>query len=195
MDPHLKALKAVSTAAAMYRNFPNTSVDVRILQNPIWDTAWVKKCYDEPPGGDLNGLPFSLQPYHLERATAFACIAMFESGIYDIDPSLLENVFAMSSSDSIYIGSALLLDPQEPAYPGDIRRVLGNIGKPGMAFLVPPVDPMIRNVEMSDWPHIDQDEFDGDMRDCFESASLHLSFTGANTPINLGYSGGQDVDV
>jgi len=46
VDPHLKALKAVSTAAAMYQKFPNTSVDIRILQQPIWNTAWVKNCYD-----------------------------------------------------------------------------------------------------------------------------------------------------
>ncbi|PMD61990.1 uncharacterized protein K444DRAFT_662148 [Hyaloscypha bicolor E] len=195
VDPHLKALKAVSTAAAMYRKFPNTSVDVRILQQPIWKAAWVKECYDAPPEQDMDRIPSSLEPYHLERSTAFACIAMFESGIYDIDPSLLENVIAMSSIDSIYIGGALLLDPQELAYSGDIRRVLGNIGRPGMAFLIPPVDPMIREVKMAEWSRIDRDEFDGDMRDCFESTSLHLSFTGANTPINLGFSGGQDVDV
>lgn len=143
----------------------------------------------------MNGLPSSLQPYHLERATAFACVAMFESGIYDIDSSLLENVIAMSSSDSIYIGGALLLDPQEVTYSGDIRRVLGNIGRPGIVFLIPPVDPMIREVKMADWSRIDRDEFDGDMRDCFENTSLHLSFTGANTPVNLGFSGGQDLDV
>ena len=80
----------------------------------------------------------------MERATAFICIAMFESGIYDIDPSLLENVIAMSSSDSVYIGGALLQHPQELTYSGDIRRILGNIGRPGRAFLIPPVDPMIR---------------------------------------------------
>jgi hypothetical protein len=195
VDPHLKALKAVSTAAAMYRKFPNTTVDLRILQQPLWNAAWVKECHDTLPQKDMNGVPSSLQPYHLERATAFACIAMFESGIYDIDPSLLENVIAMSASDSIYIGGALLQDSQELTYSGDIRRVLGNIGRPGMAFLIPPVDPMIREVKMADWSRIDRDEFDGDMRDCFESTSLHLSFTGANTPVNLGFSGGQDVDV
>jgi hypothetical protein len=69
---------------------------------------------------------------------------------YYVDPSLLENVIAMSSSDSIYIGGALPLDPQEQAYSGDIRRDLGNIGKPGIAFLVPLVDPIIQEVKMSD---------------------------------------------
>jgi len=120
---------------------------------------------------------------------------MFESGVYNINPNLLVNVIAMSSSDSIYIGGVLLLDPQELAYSGDIKRVLGNIGKPGMAFLVPPVDPLIKEVKMSDWSRIDRDDFDGEMRDSFESTSLHLSFTGANTPVNLGFSGGQDIDV
>ena len=197
-DPHLKSLKAVSTATAMYRQFPNTSVNIRVLEQPLWKSAWVKACcniniaYYALHRENMNGMPPSLLPYRLERGTAFACIAMFESGIYDIDPTLLKNVIAMSSSDSIYIGSALLLDPHEGAYSGDIRRVLGNIGKPGMAFMVPPVNPMIREVKMSERSRIERNEFDGNMRDCFENASLHLSFTGASAPINLR---GQDVDV
>lgn len=39
VDRHLKALKAVSTAAAMYRKFPKMTVDLRILQQPIWSAA------------------------------------------------------------------------------------------------------------------------------------------------------------
>ena len=195
VDPHLKALKAVSTAAAMYGKFPNTTVDVRVLQQPLWNAGWVQNCRDAPPEKHMDGIPNSLQPYHLDGATAFACIAMFESGTYNINPSLLGSVIALSSSDSIYIGGALLHDPKELANSGDIRRVLGNIGRSGMAFLVPPVDPMIREVKMSDWSCIDRDDFDGEMRDCFESTSLHLSFTGATTPVNLGFSGGQDVDA
>ena len=113
---------------------------------------------------------------------------MFQSGIYDIDPSLLENVIAMSSSDSIYIGGALLYDPQELAadifwgYSARFRQHR----QPGMAFLIPPVETMIREVKMADWFRIDRDEFDGDMRDCFESTSLHLSFTGAKHSCKFG---------
>jgi hypothetical protein len=197
VDPHFKALKAVSTAAAMYQNFSNTSVDVRILQQPLWKAAWVKDCHDPAvwSASEENYIPSSLQPYTLDRTRAFSCIAMFESGTYDIDPDLLENVIAMSSSDSIYIGKSLLHDPHDVSSPGEIRRVLGNIGKPGIAFLVPPVDPMIQEVNMADWARIDRDEFNGDMRDCFEKTSLHLSFTGANTPVNVGFSGEQDTDI
>ena len=89
----------------------------------------------------------------------------------------------------------MLLDPQEAAYSGDIRRVLGNISRAGIAFLVPPIDPMIREVKLSVWPCIGRDGFDREMRDCFESTSLHLSFTGADTPVNVGFSGGENVNA
>jgi hypothetical protein len=55
----------------------------------------------------MDEISSSLQPYYLDRGTAFACIAMFESATYDIDLGVLDDVTAMSSCDSIYIGGAL----------------------------------------------------------------------------------------
>lgn len=57
--------------------------------------------------------PAFLLPYKLDRAGAFACIAMFDSGLYDSDPDEQDNAMAMSSGDSICASVALLCDPSE----------------------------------------------------------------------------------
>lgn len=196
-DPHLKSLKAVSTAARFYKKFPHATVDIRVLQQKLYDAFWVRSSnsqaifnFDDPD----FGIPKALQPYLLDRESSFACITMFESGRYNIMPGDLHNVMAMSSSDSLFIGDALLEDPIEGASE-TVQHVAGNIGRPGIAFLVPPVDLMIRKSSILDWPQINRDEFDGELKDCFESTSLHLSFTGANTPLNVEFTGAQDSEI
>lgn len=57
--------------------------------------------------------PAFLLPYKLDRASAFACIAMFDSGLYDSDRDEQDNAMAMSSGDSICASVALLCGPSE----------------------------------------------------------------------------------
>ncbi|KAL8942984.1 MAG: hypothetical protein Q9216_001340 [Gyalolechia sp. 2 TL-2023] len=199
VDPHLKSLKAISTAANMFQHFPYASVDVRVLQRELYDASWVRTCIGTQkvrgPLQDLRGTPESLEPYALSKAQAFACITMLESGQFDVDPNHLRDVMAMSSGDVIYVSAALLADPYDEVQPGDIQGVVGNIGRPGISFLVPPKDPMIKEVSLAEWPLIERSEFDGHLSDHFGSTSLHLSFTSAETPLNLGFSGGQDTEA
>lgn len=70
---------------------------------------------------------------------------------------------------------------------------MGNIGRPGITVLVPPRDPLIKKVSIDEWPLIERHEFDGCLSDRFQNTSLHLSFTTAKTPLNIGFSGGQDL--
>ncbi|KAL8883158.1 MAG: hypothetical protein Q9192_007404 [Flavoplaca navasiana] len=257
VDPHLKSLKAISTAAMLFRHFPYASVDVRILQQGLYNSSWIRNCtasqehhavlrplheasqgsfslqpyalaerqralsaqrpmnitaldpasgiitpasarrIDEPlPSVEvLHGTPLALVPYALSKSQAFACLAMFESGQHNIDPSQLMDVMAMSSGASIYVSAALLTDPYAKTPPGDIRGVMGNIGRPGITFLVPPRDPLIRKVSIDEWPLIERHEFDGCLSDHFQDTSLHLSFTTAETPLNIGFSGAQDLEA
>ncbi|KAL8803764.1 MAG: hypothetical protein Q9182_002974 [Xanthomendoza sp. 2 TL-2023] len=217
VDPHLKSLKAISTAAMLFRDFPYASVDVRILQRRLYDVSWIRTCISsqqapEPvgvflpnfvAGGNLlaprpyhaSGTPESLQPYELSKAQAFACLAMFESGQHDIDPSQLIDVMAMSSGNSLYISATLLVDPYNQPQPGDIRGVMGNVGRPGIAFLVPPKNPLIKEAATDDWSLIERNAFDGSLSEHFQSTSLHLSFTTAETALDVGFSGGQDLEV
>ena len=197
-DPHLRAAKAVSTATSMYKRISHSTIDVRVLQRGLYRSRWVKSASKR--SAHLNSkletsIPPSLRPYEIDRASAFACIKMFESGYYDPDPSDLDMVMAMASGDSIYAATTLLSGPSQESVGGDIKRVRGGIGRPGISYLVPPSDPLIRKVAISEWPRISRDEFDGCIGDCFQSTSLHLSFTGAESRLNLGFSGAQDNEV
>ena len=72
---------------------------------------------------------------------------------------------------------------------------MGNIGRPGIALLVPPAAPRIKAHDINTWNLINDIEFDGQLRDCFQGTSLHLSFTGSSLPLDVGYSGRQDTEV
>jgi hypothetical protein len=64
-----------------------------------------------------------------------------------------------------------------------VRRILGNIGKPGLTFLLPPQEPMIRDIDPNSWRVNSYHPFDGTTSRCFEGTSLHLSFTEYNVPL------------
>ncbi|KAL9603954.1 MAG: hypothetical protein Q9179_002016 [Wetmoreana sp. 5 TL-2023] len=176
VDPHLKSLKAISTAARMYSHFPYASVDVRILQQNLYNASWIRTCIgsrkDYTAGDELRRTPEALQPYLLSDGQAFACLAMFESGRYDIDPEQLNGVMAMCSGDSIFFCAALLADPYEPVKSGDIRGLIGNIGRPGIAFLVPPENPLLKEASLDEWPLIEHNDFDGCLLDNFQNTSF-----------------------
>ena len=199
VDPYLQCAKGISTAATLYRDFENSTVDVRVLQCKLYQSRWLYRATCASVNSSMmvapRETPASLLPYKLDRATAFACIAMFESGVYDVDPAELDNVMAMSSGDSIYTSAALLSDPSKDSYSEAIARVRGNIGRPGIAYLVPPRDPLITKVTIREWRDISREDFDGQIKDSFHSTSLHLSFTGAQSRVNLEFSGAQDDDV
>ncbi|KAL8648322.1 MAG: hypothetical protein Q9210_005055 [Variospora velana] len=197
IDPHLRSLKAISTAARLYSRFPHASVDVRILQQKLYKLQWIPTCQGQRNLGvvGLQLTPESLLPYELTGGQAFACLAMFESGQYDISPDLLEDVLAMCSGDSIFFRATLLADPYEPMPAGDIRCLLGNIGRSGIAFLAPPKTPLCHEKSLADWPHIEHNDFDGSLQDNFKATSLHLSFTEAEMPLNVDVLGNRDREA
>ncbi|KAL8651005.1 MAG: hypothetical protein Q9226_004902 [Calogaya cf. arnoldii] len=81
VDRHLRSLKAISTAATMFEHFPYASVDVRILQRPLYDASWIDaprikvRSRDGPQGWlavvtseeGYPDTPFSSQPYSISE--------------------------------------------------------------------------------------------------------------------------------
>ncbi|KAI1088930.1 hypothetical protein F5B19DRAFT_485614 [Rostrohypoxylon terebratum] len=189
----------------LFRSMPDATVDVRAVQLDLSTALW---CKPKIPSFNLD-LPrmFGIQPFgadaassnsgieNIDTATCFACIAMMETGSYNLSPDELQGVFAIGVADSLYIASTLVQDPSsKPISP--IKRFTGNIGKSGMAFMVPPEAPEIKSYNTIDqWYQYEHKEFDGTMEDCFEGTSLHLSFSEASQAINVGFSGGQDVEA
>ena len=119
----------------------------------------------------------------------------FESGSYDLHPSALERVFAMSSGNSLFVAAPLLNDPSQCYHSHVVLRVVGNIGRAGIAMLIAPQDPRTRKLEADTWELISHAPFDGKIEDSFQNTSLHLSFTQYTMPVNTGYYGGRDIEA
>ncbi|CZR63730.1 uncharacterized protein PAC_13627 [Phialocephala subalpina] len=135
-----------------------------------------------------------LAKVELSRAQAFACIAMFDSGSCNLDPAGLQEAFALSSGNSIYVAAPLLCDPSEVPTPKEIRRVTGSIGRSGITVLIPPGEPKCRVRDDESWIHVNHLPFDGKLENCFQQATLHLTFTAYELPLSDGSHGQHIID-
>ncbi|KAI1100848.1 hypothetical protein F4804DRAFT_317704 [Jackrogersella minutella] len=197
---HNMALLGMTFIESLYGNLKGATVDVRSVQFDLSKALWLNYAMKghalvKPGITVLNETVPSLAINEADTATCFACIAMMETGSYNLNPDELQSVFAIGAADSLYIASALVRDPtSKPASP--VKRFIGNIGRAGMAFMVPPKDPEIRSYDKIDeWYQYDHKEFDGTMEDCFKGTSLHLSFSEASQAVNIDFSGGRDVEA
>lgn len=215
----LSSLRALVTVENIYKMLPNSLIALGVTSQPLFKMPWVPKSdipledidkmlpnsmialgvTSEPqfkmpstPKGDIPVFGFSAFPLDIGRT--FACIALFESGSLAVSPDNLSNVLAMATGDSIFIAAALLCDPAEGALPSEVRRVWGSIGKPGIAMMIPPKEPQIRDVER-DWRVVSHNTFDGKLEDSFQSTTLHLRFTDYVLPIDVGSHGNRDFEV
>lgn len=212
---HNKALLGMTFIRDLYRGMEGATVDVRAIKADFRKALWVTKALEsqgEPvtvgkerrfviiDHADEGGrvVP-ALAARDYGPSTCFACIAMMETGSYNLNPAELQSVFALCSAESLYIATALLQDPAASGPDGDsclVRRYTGSIGRAGMAFLVPPKEPEIRSYDhVDEWYRCDHKQFDGVMEDNFTSTSLHLSFSQASQAINIDFSGGRDVEA
>ncbi|KAI8634936.1 hypothetical protein F5Y19DRAFT_485897, partial [Xylariaceae sp. FL1651] len=209
-----QALTAFSAAALVYENLPEATVAIECLNKSILKTKWaaalkfvvltlrVEKAdagsdaryaeaiFDEITRG-FNGNSKDqnrLSPIP-SRGVTFACMAYFESGHCDIDCEILSDVFALCVGDSIYAVSELFNDPYRRCQAHTLKHIIGNVGRPGITLLVPPGDPMVREVDPGAWKRADYKPFDGVAQDSFSKTSLHLSFTEGYTPLHDGVNG------
>ncbi|KAK2799750.1 hypothetical protein FQN51_006676 [Onygenales sp. PD_10] len=146
----------------------------------------------------LTLLPVNVVPPF--RNITLSLVAYFE-GLIDTDPDNLKDAFALCSGDSIYVAMRvsspsthnirrkvliipyqLVCDPFEAPRDIELKRILGNIGKPGVVFLVSPQAPIVRDPELGRWS-ANYSQFDGTAMDSFSTTSLHLSFTDYHVPI------------
>lgn len=177
------SLEALHNASRLYQGLPGALVDLSIASKPLHKAKWVYV----PPHESVT-LPAS-------QARSFACIAMFELGTVDVDPLDLLGVTALSSGNSLYIAEYLLRDPYEEPKEGVITRTVGNIGRPGLAFLVSPRNLEVKKPDYSTWKEINHADFDGKIESNFQETSLHLRFTGYESALNVRDHGLYDKEV
>ncbi|CAI6339427.1 unnamed protein product [Periconia digitata] len=120
---------------------------------------------------------------------------MFESGEFNVNPSVLQGVLAMSHGDSIFVRSDMISDPYVSNTHVSIHRVLGNLGRSETAFLVPPAAPRLEGYDINSWHMVNHAPFDGKLEDNFLGTSLHLSFTDFTLPVDVGNRGLRDTLV
>ena len=195
LDPYLRSLKLVSTAASLYRISPEATVDVRILEHHLLEKLWARELSRNLVDKDTDPLLSALAPYSVTHPEAFACLCFFETGRLDVSPSQLENVMAMSSSDAIYVASDLLQDPAERLTLCPIRRVTGSINRPGITFLIPPKEPMISQSMIEDFRRRLYADFDNNLKDNFSNTSMHLSFTTAERNLEPQFAGARTTEA
>ena len=174
----IKSLQAISFANRLYDGITAASIPLRLVEEPIYENHWI-------PQGTRTQMGVMKQA---SQAQAFACVLTFESGGVRSDPKQLALVMAISSRNSIFIAGTLLSDPAKVVQGPDIRRVVGNVGKPGITLLVSPQNPLVKPPSR-DFRVITHDKYDYQRLDSFSGTSLHLSFTKWMFPLNDGEYG------
>ncbi|CAO1606471.1 hypothetical protein XANCAGTX0491_009970 [Xanthoria calcicola] len=169
----VSSLMACASAAKVYRLLPGATIATSILSQTMDKALWV------PSNIDAH------HPDHhtLSRAQTFACIAMFDTGTNNFDPSRLRDVFGLSSGNSMYVAGPLLCDPYENAGETEIRHIAGNIGRPGLSMFVPPPAPRVHKLPPGTWNQLNFLRFDGKLENSFAQTSVHLSFTAYEMPL------------
>ena len=182
----LGSLHALSFATAVYCQFQDASVPMKILESSISTSTWYK-------GLDGKSSKTTTKD-SLALARSFACVAMFESGGLNLQPEDLTRVFAMSSGNSLFVAEILLRDPAETTSPFRIRRITGNIGRPGISLLVSPKTPRTKDLSQ-DFMAVAHADYDFRREHNFRSTTTHLGFTEWHVPLLTGEQGFIDSEV
>lgn len=192
------ALRAIATAYKIYSHMSNATVSLSIVTfESLTEARWFKHNSREAEIGsktknlDKGQSSTILLPYDLSRPAIFSCIAMFESGSIDLDPSYLNRVMAISSGDSIFVAAPILCDPARRSELHKVYKIFGNIGRAGIAFLTPPTNPRAKKLDLESYHVINHEPYDGKLENCFQSTTLHLGFSGYELELAVGDHGGR----
>lgn len=195
-----RSLHAFDLASKVYRNLDGATISLKLISRPLHKSTWLPQpLVYSGSNRDMhsitdNGRTASLvpaTPISLSRQQSFACIAGFESGSIHLDPQELDYALAMCSENSIFVAAVALSDPFDHAAPDNIKRLVGNIGRPGICFLVAPQDPRIRDLS-DQYNVVTHAPYDCKRENNFKGTSLHLSFTNWAFPLEA--SGVRTID-
>jgi hypothetical protein len=186
------SLMAFASAATLFDQLANATISLDAISQPLYTALWIPNISSHYRSNFRPVFP-GYQNYDLSREQMFACIAMFEYGNVNVDPTRLRKVMALSSGNSIYVVKQLLCDPSTTHAECEIRRVVGNIGRAGIGMLYPPDEPRLSKPEVKEWRQVNHNRYDGKTEDNFGATSMHLTFTGYEE--SIGSHGLHDAQV
>ncbi|KAG9185468.1 hypothetical protein G6011_08012 [Alternaria panax] len=186
-----KSIFALHLASKVYHHhLPHATISLKLIARPLSNSAWFKCLFkrweisSNNKSSWFNEVPLltPLQPPLLDRIESFSCIALFDSGVVDLNPEDFEHTFALCSEDTIYVPAVVLSDPFTPVPDYEMRSITGNIGRQGISLLVAPVEPRVRELSNS-YNLVPHEPYDFKREDNFRETSLHLSFTDWTLPL------------
>lgn len=194
---YVKSLEALNFAYIVYKSLDGATIPLCVTSRLLTVAQF---CKDGSKDIDMSKLASEWSTSNTNErhllARAQSCIAFFESGIQDIPVTTFETVVAMANANSIYVTEALLSDPIESERATfKIRRIIGNIGEPGLSLLVLPQQPAKIRSLSHDFRVVPHVEYDGKRENNYIGTSLHLSFTNWRRPINISSYGAIDEAV
>ncbi|RDW64330.1 uncharacterized protein DSM5745_09741 [Aspergillus mulundensis] len=195
-DHHFSLLTLGRITDHYKHDFPHLKLSMGVIKECLANWTWARSVVKDLETQHLeaaslacNGIiTESIYPRPLTRQQAFASILQFESGSLSVNVDEMEKVMAISSGNSLFIAQSVLNDPIPPANmtSGAVVHAIGNVGKPGIALLVAPEQPEIREHDVEKWHVVNHNPFDGSPSGgSFEASSLHMSFTGWEGPLRV----------
>lgn len=171
--------KACTLTLSSFLLSPEATLSPTVFSRPIMSAKWLKD-YQKKCRLDTSSR------LTLSRSQQFACITLFDSGL-DLDVDVFEYAFAVASGGFIFIAEYLVSDPFTDTVESatGVRRILGNIGRPGVSILVSPSNPKIRTMAETTWVALNFSPFNGELQDCFRDTNISTSFTHWEVPISL----------
>ncbi|KAI1754916.1 hypothetical protein F4782DRAFT_528266 [Xylaria castorea] len=197
----LQSVTALQIATIMYNQLPGATISLRLVDMELHKASWLPDSFAEEQDNlrmYQHWIPrISATDWFqkMTRAEAFGCIALFESGRFNIKKEHLADVLTLCSEDSIFVAGIMLGDPssQSPSGP-QIRHLVGSIGQAGLVLLVSPLNPRVRPTGYNPGS-VQHKQYDGRRENKFESVSLHLSFTEWKMPLDWASTGEIDQEV
>ena len=184
----LHSLQALDFAGRFYEHLNDAKIDMQICLRGLHTSHYARRLQAH----DLQMGTKKQKSFDEEKVglmLAFSCIILFQTGRVDIDPEDLDGAMAISYNDSIFVAQTVLADPSHSDKVSPVRRIIGNVGKPGLVILIPPHAPEVRERSVGDWRVVNHAPFDGKYENNFRSTSLHLALTGYMLPIGVGERG------
>lgn len=175
---HLDSLCAFASASALFKHLPGATIALSVMKQPLHEAKWWKF------GSKLSGVGHAL-----------SCLALFETGSVDVNPMELQDVMAMSAGNSLFMAEYIFDDPGDSPKDRLLRRTIGNIGKPGVSFLLSAKGLDSLAPDYSTWKSVQYAAYDGKVEDNFAQTTLHLALTGDEQPLNIGQTGYRDKEV
>lgn len=194
-------MMVLQVATMVYDQLPGATVSLRIVDLQLYTAIWARKKFQDIDPDDYqyplhaSSTSSEISFQRMSRAQAFGCIAMFESGRFNIRTEHLADVVALCTEDSIFVAGIMLRDPSsKPTLGPQVRHLVGSIGQAGLVLLVSPLDPRIRPTTYNP-TSVEHNVYDFRREDKFQGASLHLSFTEWKMPLDWESTGEIDQEI